>query len=80
MGYSIRSGRWRYTEWIDRKTGDVRDRELYDHQSGPLVTRNQIRDPELADTVAALASLLDGGQGWKPMQQELAERLDTSTD
>jgi iduronate 2-sulfatase len=29
MGYSIRTSEWRYTEWIDPKTGETRDEELY---------------------------------------------------
>ncbi|MDT8389750.1 MAG: sulfatase [Lentisphaeria bacterium] len=65
MGYSIRSGNWRYTEWIDKKTGEIKDRELYDHESGPLATRNQASDPALADTVKELSKKLDKGQGWK---------------
>ena len=74
MGYSVRSDRWRYTEWIDRKTGDVRDRELYDHKSRPLATRNQISDPELTATVHELALLLNKGQGWKSIKRELEQR------
>ena len=30
IGHSIRSGRWRYTEWIDVKKGEIKARELYD--------------------------------------------------
>ncbi|MHC4411890.1 MAG: sulfatase, partial [Planctomycetota bacterium] len=32
MGYSMRTERFRYTEWKDRETGKVLARELYDHQ------------------------------------------------
>lgn len=39
-GYSIRTERWRYTEWREIKTGKVMDRELYDHPSDPTETRN----------------------------------------
>jgi iduronate 2-sulfatase len=65
MGHSIRSGRWRYTEWIDKKTGEVKDRELYDHQKGSLATENQASDPKLAETVKKLSTILDKGKGWK---------------
>ncbi len=71
MGYSIRSGRWRYTEWIEANTGTIKDRELYDHENGPLVTRNQASDPALADTVRELSQLLDKGQGWKAIKREV---------
>ncbi|MBL6838004.1 MAG: sulfatase [Puniceicoccaceae bacterium] len=74
MGYSIRSGHWRYTEWINSKTGKVVDRELYDHKNGPLATRNQISDPLLTDTVKKLALLLNKGQGWKNIKRELEQR------
>lgn len=74
MGYSIRSGQWRYTEWIDQKTGEIRQRELYDHASGPLAAVNQAADPAMADTVRDLSRLLDKGQGWKTVRQELSKR------
>ncbi len=71
MGYSIRSGQWRYTEWIDLKTGEIRQRELYDHESGPLAAVNQASTPAMADTMARLSKLLDKGQGWKAVRQAL---------
>ena len=33
MGYSVRTDRYRYTEWEDMKTGKVRAKELYDHKN-----------------------------------------------
>jgi iduronate 2-sulfatase len=80
MGYSIRSDRWRYTEWIDRKNGEIKGRELYDHQDSPLATRNQARDPELAETVNKLSTLMDQGQGWKAIKQETDKSLETAKD
>jgi iduronate 2-sulfatase len=40
MGYSLRTDRYRYTEWIDRKSGETIERELYDHDEDPLETVN----------------------------------------
>ena len=40
MGYSMRTDRYRYTEWRDFKTGDVVARELYDHAHDPRETVN----------------------------------------
>ena len=42
MGYTMRCGAWRYTEWIDLSAGQPRFRELYDHRGDPLETVNQV--------------------------------------
>lgn len=44
MGCSIRTARWRYTEWADGKAG----RELYDHFSDPNEFRNLAIEPDEA--------------------------------
>ncbi len=69
MGYTMRSGPWRYTEWIDRKSGEVAHRELYDHAAGPVASRNVADDPRNAETVKRLSALLDKGRGWKKIQR-----------
>tara|TARA_B100000809_G_scaffold42447_1_gene36893 strand:- start:277 stop:1680 length:1404 start_codon:yes stop_codon:yes gene_type:complete len=40
MGRSVRTARYRYTEWRDFKTGNVVASELYDHEKDPLETVN----------------------------------------
>ena len=65
MGYSIRSGQWRYTEWINRKTGKLEGRELYDHSDGPIAEKNLADEPKYAQTVKELSVLLDSGKGWR---------------
>lgn len=57
MGYSIRSGNWRYTRW-QRKDGKVVARELYDHSRSDLATKNVAEMPENKETVKALDKLL----------------------
>jgi iduronate 2-sulfatase len=52
MGYSVRTDRWRYTEW-----GTV-FKELYDQQHDPDETVNLADRPEHAGTVAELSALL----------------------
>jgi iduronate 2-sulfatase len=60
MGYSVRDERWRYTEWRERRSGDVVARELYDHAESPVTARNLAADPHYAGEVARLALLLAG--------------------
>lgn len=58
MGYSIRTDRYRYTEWREFESGDVQARELYDHESDPGETTNIARQGALESTVAELARQL----------------------
>ena len=71
MGYTIRSGQWRYTEWLDRETRAVSACELYDHSAGPLADRNLAGDPRHAETARRLAALLDKGNGWRKVRDRL---------
>lgn len=51
MGYSVRTERWRYTEW--GKDGEY-GRELYDHENDPREFNNVANYPEHADTIRDL--------------------------
>jgi uncharacterized sulfatase len=57
-GRSVRTERWRYTEWDDGKQGA----ELYDHDADPHEFHNRAGDPQYADTVAQLKALLHAGR------------------
>jgi uncharacterized sulfatase len=57
LGRSVRTERWRYTEW----DGGKRGAELYDHDSDPHEYANLADDPKHADTVKELKELLKGG-------------------
>ncbi|NNJ24118.1 sulfatase [Alienimonas chondri] len=59
MGYSLRSDRFRYTEWRDFQTGRVVATELYDHRDDPRETINRADEPAWAPTVAAFRERLD---------------------
>ncbi len=52
FGYSLRTARWRYTEWDEGKAG----RELYDHDNDPGELTNLAEKAEHAATVAELST------------------------
>ena len=54
LGRSVRTERWRYTEWDGGKRGV----ELYDHDHDPHEWKNLAEDRQLADTVRQLHELL----------------------
>lgn len=57
LGVSVRTERFRYTEW----DGGRRGSELYDHQNDPGENRNLADDPQHAATAARLKRLLNSG-------------------
>ena len=54
FGYSLRTPRWRYTEWDEGRQG----RELYDHESDPKELVNLADSADHAATVADLSAKL----------------------
>lgn len=54
MGRTVRTPRWRYTEWDDGNKGV----ELYDHERDPREEMNLACNPEHAETVKRLKALL----------------------
>ncbi len=61
-GYSLRTERYRYTEWKGGGAGV----ELYDHQADPHEWRNLAREPAQASVVAALSRQLHAAVGAAP--------------
>lgn len=53
-GKSLRTERWRWTEWDNGKQGT----ELYDHETDPDECTNLANDPAHANTVQQLRRLL----------------------
>ncbi|HKS37183.1 MAG TPA: sulfatase [Verrucomicrobiae bacterium] len=54
MGYSVRTERWRYTEWDEGRKGV----ELYDHDKDPREFTNLANDPKYSKTLAEMKELL----------------------
>jgi len=61
MGYSLRTERWRYNEWIHRETGRVAARELYDHARGPFTGANLAGRPGQEELVKKLSRMMKAG-------------------
>lgn len=67
MGYSMRTDQHRYTEWIDQKTNEVKERELYDLKNDPLCKESIVFKPENKELVEKLhAQLKANWQAAKP--------------
>ncbi len=58
-GYTVRTERWRYTEWA----GGARGVEFYDHSKDPNEFKNLAADPAHAKVAAEMKKLL--ADGWK---------------
>lgn len=60
MGYSLRTERYRYTLWVDRRKPDDEPLavELYDHRVDPRETRNIARQPDQQALLSELRARL----------------------
>ena len=70
MGYTIRAGKWRYTEWKNSK-GKTTARELYGHSESDIATVNLADHPEHKTIANKLSALLHAGpEAAKPTPPE----------
>ncbi len=62
MGYSMRTDRYRFTRWVDRRDHSKVDAvELYDHETDPEENENIAADPANAELVAELTRQWEAG-------------------
>lgn len=59
MGVSVRTARFRYTEWRDFASGRVVARELYDHKSDPEEDNNVVEDRRHSSAVKDAARMVE---------------------
>jgi iduronate 2-sulfatase len=57
IGYSVKTQRFNYVEWVQLKSGEVLARELYDHQNDPEETINVIDKPGYAEEILKLGAI-----------------------
>lgn len=62
MGYSMRTERFRYTEWQDRQSGNVMARELYDQEKDPHENVNVAAEPQYEQGIQRLSRMLECGR------------------
>jgi len=68
MGYSMRTDRYRYTEWLPRDRGKPLAVELYDHRLDPQENVNLATLAENRELVQRLSKQLQAG--WKAQQRQ----------
>jgi iduronate 2-sulfatase len=71
LGESLRTERWRYTEWNQGKRGV----ELYDHDRDPREFVNLAKNPQYAQTVAELKALLHRTVKQPEVKQPVTQRV-----
>jgi iduronate 2-sulfatase len=62
IGYAIKTDRYRYIEWRHTKSGEIKARELYDHQVDPQENKNVVEKAEYAETVVKLEAQMRQGK------------------
>ncbi|HRX81879.1 MAG TPA: iduronate sulfatase, partial [Pirellulaceae bacterium] len=59
MGCSVRTARYRYTEWRNFETGEVVAKELYDHTTDPDESHNVVASPPDRQAFEATVKVLE---------------------
>ena len=69
-GESIRTDRYRYTEWTE-DDGTFVNRMLYDHKVDPMENENISELPENQELIQQLSKMIK--DGWQPIAEDLKE-------
>lgn len=69
-GYSVRTERWRYTQWDEERAGE----ELYDYQADPGELQNLAHDPAHTETLSRLKTLVqkNWAKPFRPLEADKA--------
>ena len=59
MGYSIRDDRYRYTNWIEFKSGAILVEEFYDYAKGNVEVENEVKNPQYVSTINRMKRRLE---------------------
>ncbi|MDB4304438.1 sulfatase [Akkermansiaceae bacterium] len=62
IGYSMRTDRWRYTEWIQSDSKKIVYRELFDHAETQMAPLNVAGDETRAELVSKLSKMLNSAK------------------
>jgi len=63
MGYTVRTEKYRYVEWVHVKSGKIKTRELYDRSKDPRENTNVIDNPAYKSILVQMQKTLD--RGWE---------------
>lgn len=74
IGRSIRTERWRYTEWDEGRRGNA----LFDHDNDPHEMRNLATDPAHKDTVVKLQQQLRESKVGRALRRPMADETQTA--
>ena len=59
MGYSIRDDRYRYTKWIEFKSGAILVEEFYDYAKINVEVKNEVNNPQYVSTINRMKKRLE---------------------
>jgi len=64
-GYSVRAGKWRYTEWTSKSGADL-GKQLFDEEQDPAEANNLAADPAYTENIKALSAMIHPIRDQKP--------------